>query len=155
MVDVEPTMKAILAATGRLSALSLPPDAPPAFLLDWGRRWSIDPPAPGRFDNRSVSFVTDFPSANLLLSQSIRQAVVIQSVGDQPQADLAHTLRRWQAGGIEIRLKRLEEPGPPAACVVGKPSRFDILVGRFLALLGLRRNPLGGFGGTLPAPSSG
>src|SRR2546427_2966310 len=33
-------------------------------------------------DNRSVSFVTDFPSANLLLSPSIRRAVVIQSVGD-------------------------------------------------------------------------
>jgi hypothetical protein len=155
LVDVGAIMDAILAGTARLSSIGLPLDAPPAFLLDADRRVGVGPPSPGRFDNRSISFVTDFPSANFLLSRSIRRVIVVQTAASQPQADLAHTLRRWQKDGVEIVLKRLDDAGSSVPCALGAPSRFDLLWGRFLALLGLRRSPLGGFGGMVPTPSSG
>ena len=59
----------------------------------------VEPPA---FDNRSVSLPTDFPSANLLLSYGVRRVVLVQATDGQPQADLAHTLLRWQQAGIDM-----------------------------------------------------
>src|SRR5689334_20476464 len=60
MVEVWPIVSALLFATPPLAAMKLPADAPPAFLLDSNRRVGVGPVIPNRFDNRSVSFVTDF-----------------------------------------------------------------------------------------------
>jgi hypothetical protein len=109
----------------------------------------------GRFDNRSISFTTDFPSATFMAAHGIRRALLIQSTGDQPQPDLAHTLRRWQDGGIAIALKALDASGPPFPIEVRKPSGFGFLWHRALRMLGLRRHRLGGFGGFVPEPSAG
>src|SRR5207248_5092457 len=98
---------------------------------------------------------TDFPSANFLLGRSIRRALLVQQEGTQPQADLAHTLRRWQEAGISIEVKRLASAGPPVPCDVARPSYFKWIWHRMLLMCGFRRNPLGGFGGFLPEPSSG
>jgi hypothetical protein len=68
---------------------------------------------------------------------------------------LAHTLRRWQEAGIAIEMKAEDHVGPPQPCVVDQPSHFRSLWHRLLAVAGLRRNPLGGFGGWLPEPSAG
>jgi hypothetical protein len=156
VVDVDPILWALAYAAPRMAALSLPAGAPPAFLLDadrrYGHEWLL---APGRFDNRSVSFPTDFPSANLLLNRGIRRAVLMQKAEKPPQPDLAHTLRRWQEAGIRIELKSPDTGGPPVAHMVAKPSSFRSLWQRMLIAVGLRRNPLGGFGGTLPDPSAG
>lgn len=145
----------ILRDTDRLRQTRLPLDAPPAFLLDSRRRLGERAPEPGMLDNRSVSLPTDFPSANLLISRGIRNCVLVQWNGGQPQADLAHTLRRWQAAGMEIASKSPTDDGPATAIRVSRPSHYRFPWQRFLALIGLRRSPLGGFGGVLPVPSSG
>ena len=71
------------------------------------------------------------------------------------QTDLAHTLRRWQEGGISILIKSLDTAGDPRPINVGRPSGFRLLFYNFLATLGLKRSPFGGFGGRLPMPSAG
>lgn len=154
LVDVYEIVEALGAAAPLLSTLNLSLEAPPAFLLDANRRGEGKPVTPGRFDNRSVSFTTDFPSATFLRANGIERAVLVQLDRDEPQPDLAHTLRRWQEGGIQIMRKRLDYPDGPIPIEISKPSAFGLLFQRALAALGLRRG-LGGFGGMVPTPSSG
>jgi hypothetical protein len=154
MVHVNAIVRALQGGTEALRALSLPPDAPPAFMLDADRRRSEFAPAPGRFDNRSVSFPTDFPSAVFLQSRGISRALLVQREDGPPQDDLAHTLRRWQEGGIGIELQVPGRAGT-VKCDVPRPSLFRSLWYRFETLMGLRRNELGGFGSEIPEPSSG
>jgi hypothetical protein len=153
LVEVRPIMNALAASTDNLAALKLPLDAPPAFLLDANRRTGVGPLAPNRFDNRSVSFPTDFPSASYLLSEGIKRVLLIQMRAAQPQPDLAHTLLRWQEAGIEISSVGLEN-GAPQRCLVEKPSLFRVLWYRVAMLIGLRPQ-VDGFGGIIPEPSSG
>ncbi|HET9384543.1 MAG TPA: hypothetical protein VFO67_05305 [Gemmatimonadales bacterium] len=156
IVDVEPIMAELFGGTERLSRLTLPPTAPPAFLLDDRRRYgNTITPAPGVFDNRSVSLPTDFPSASRLLAHGIRRVVLVQERSTYPQEDLSHTLVRWQEAGIEVLAVNLSAPGPPRSIVVQKPTMYRRIWQRVLATMGLRRNPLGGFGGLLPVPSTG
>ena len=154
--DVQSIVNAISIATPDLDKLNLPYTAPPAFLLDSLRRLGSGVTlAPGVFDNRSVSLATDFPSGNRLASMGIRRVVLVQQDSTTPQADLAHTLLRWQEAGIEIFAVVLAQSMLVGPIVVTKPSMYRMLWQRLLATMGLRRNPLGGFGGTLPIPSSG
>lgn len=165
LVQVRSIVRAIQQVSIRawtpLSAL--PNDAPAAFLLDADRRLGRVPRA-GDFDNRSISLPTDFPSANFLQSRGITQVLLISPErdgvvsDDQPASDLAHTLLRWQLAGLQIRIQRMSETFEVSvvrAIEVKHPHRFRALWHNALSLLGLRRNPLGGFGGTLPVPSSG
>jgi hypothetical protein len=64
-------------------------------------------------------------------------------------------LRRWQEAGIGIERKVLSTDGPPVPLVVNRPSGFRSLWHRLLVASGLRRNPLGGFGGMLAEASAG
>jgi hypothetical protein len=155
LVDVTQILTALWHQTSRLHEMNLLPNSPPAFLLDANRRGEGLTPAPGRFDNRSISFTTDFPSATFLRANDIARVVLIQTGRDDAQPDLAHTLRRWQDGGISIELKRLEVDGPPSPLIVQAPSGFGLLWQRALGMLGFRRSGLGGFGGFVPEPSSG
>jgi hypothetical protein len=157
VVDMGEIVAGLQVGATRLSQTRLRPDAPPAFLLDWRRRTGSGvAPRPGMFDNRSVSLPTDFPSANFLHSERVRTAVLIQPAPDpQPQADLAHTLRRWQEAGIDIRLAHPGAAAPPQPVTVGKPRWYQFVWHGVLARMGLRRHPLGGFGGFLPIPSAG
>ena len=100
-----------------------------------------------------ISLPTDFPSANFMLANRIRDAIVIQEQEDSPQQDLAHTLRRWQDAGIRIMTSIAG--ATPQPVVVGRPPRFRHMWYGLLARLGLRQNPLGGYGGFLPVPSAG
>jgi hypothetical protein len=61
-------------------------------------------------DNRSISLPTDFPSGQLLRARGIRRILLVQEAASLPQADLSHTLRRWQEAGLAILAKRLDEP---------------------------------------------
>jgi hypothetical protein len=164
-VDMADVLDGLRAGAERIQSMRLRDDSPPAFLLDSRRRIG-DPAAlrPGAFDNRSVSLPTDFPSANLLLASGIRRVIVVQLDQGQPQADLAHTLRRWQDAGMEVMalatgaaLADLPEgtAASPRPIVVNKPRWYRHLWHAMLARLGLRPNPLGGFGGFLPVPSAG
>jgi hypothetical protein len=152
-IDMYPIVRLLVQAAQSGSLKALSPHAPPAFLLDSRRRGIDAILRPGDFDNRSISLPTDFPSANFMLANLIRDAMVIQEQESPPQQDLAHTLRRWQDAGIRIMTSI---PGAtPQPVVVGRPPRFRHMWYGLLARLGLRQNPLGGYGGFLPVPSVG
>lgn len=155
-VDLADVSDALWQGAAFLNELRLPSDAPPAFILDARRRGAGWTPAPGHFDNRSVSLPTDFPSATFLLAHGVRRAIVVQPSGlGQPQPDLTHTLRRWQEAKIQILLHEIDRPNPPRQIDIAKPSWFGHVWHNFLVRAGLRRNAMGGFGGFLPVPSEG
>src|SRR6185312_16772676 len=81
-VDVVPILAALHRETAALKEIHLAADAPPVFLLDADRRIARKDPEPGIFDNRSVCFSTDFPSAEFLSSRQIRQAIILQRGSD-------------------------------------------------------------------------
>ncbi|MGH9601505.1 MAG: hypothetical protein ACRD24_03860 [Terriglobales bacterium] len=115
----------------------------------------VGEPEAGKFDNRWMVFPQDFPSASFLTSHGIQRVLLAQeSYAPVPREDLAHVLLRWQEGGIEILLKRLDRPDAPARIEVARPSRFRALWHRALAIVGLRRSSAGGFGCTVPESSS-
>jgi hypothetical protein len=183
LVDVRPIMIALASAASSLGSLGLADAAPPAFLLDGNRNPAAvgEPPVmvdvksaglpptypdaeggtagvsltPRKFDNRSISLPTDFPSATFLRSRGIQRIVLIQPPHTEPQADLSHTLLRWQQAGLTILVVAPHEPGPPRPITIKRPRRYRWLWYNLLAKLGLRSSPLGGFGGFLPMPSSG
>jgi hypothetical protein len=176
-------MIALASAASSLQSFGLPDDAPPAFLLDAMRNPAAGTPPPERvedepgslppflmaakgdtavvapsrgvFDNRSISLPTDFPSANLFLSGGIRRIVLIQRRHTEPQADLSHSLLRWQQAGLTILAAAIDEPDPPRPITIKRPRAYRLLWYNLLAKLGLRSSPLGGFGGFLPMPSTG
>ena len=156
LVDVSSIVRAMRRATAILGPLALAEDRPPAFLLDAQRRYGTGAAAqPGRFDNRSISLPTDFPSGMFLRSRGIARVVLIQPANASPQEDLAHTLLAWQEAGLSILARTSSTDVPPEPIRVARPSRFRVHWYRLLATLRLRRSPLGGFGGMTPVPSAG
>jgi hypothetical protein len=154
LVDMREVLSALRAAAPRIASARVRRSSPPAFLLDDRRRGLGTDPIPGRFDNRSVAFTTDFPSARTLLASGIRRGLLVQLAADQPQPDLAHTLRAWHEAGIALASLRLDAPGVPTPLLVERPRRFGALCYRASLLLGMRRHPLGGFGGVIPDAAS-
>jgi hypothetical protein len=152
-VDVSLIVRWLRPGAEFLTRSTLRPDAPPAFLLDADRTRRVA--GPGDYDNRWVVLPQDFPSATLLLSRKIREVVLIQRGGAAPREDLAHVLRRWQEGGVPIMSLDLERGGPPVALDVPRPSAFRIAWYGLIALLGLRRSNVGGFGAMVPEQTSG
>ena len=152
LVDVTRIVDEIGRGTFAVMRAQIAPNAPPVFLLDADRCRNRFPVA-GRFDNRWLVFPQDFPSANYLLSRGVRRIILVQE-SEAPQADLAHVLLRWQESGLKILVLPFLAAGPAREITVTKPSGFRSLLYRALALMGLRRNSTGGFGGIVPEPSS-
>ena len=46
---------------------------------------------PDKFDNRSISFTTDFPLVNFFASHGIECVMLVQKDRVEPQSDLART----------------------------------------------------------------
>jgi hypothetical protein len=153
-VDVLPIISALRMGAKLLAQLSLPSDAPPALLLDANRR-GVRKMIPGEFDNRSVSFTTDFPSANFLASQAIQGVLLVQRQVLEPQPDLAHTLRRWQDGGLTLERARLDPLSPREPFEVSRPAWYGAMFQRVLSAIGFRRSSAGGFGAWVPDSSAG
>jgi hypothetical protein len=154
-VNVQPIIEAIVAMTPVLRHANLPATAKPAFLLDANRRIRQTGyvSTPGAFDNRSVSLPTDFPSSNFLLSRGVLKVIVVTQAATEPQADLCHTLLRWQNAGIHISGVTVDPHdgiGEPRFIKIARPSGFKVAWYALMARLGLRPNLLGGFGGVLP-----
>jgi hypothetical protein len=148
-VNVRALRAALGNRTAELAGLNLPTDAPPVFLLDADRRTAPAPDA-GCFDNRSICFPTDFPSATFLARHGISSVLLMTQTDPIPQADLSHALLRWQTAGIEIRAKAMESDSGPEKITVAKPSWFRSLVYGWIAARGLIRSPFGGYGGIVP-----
>jgi hypothetical protein len=148
-------LSAMNRATEQLSQINLSNMAPPAFLLD-SRRLTGDRPLDiGLFDNRWMVFPQDFPSAQFLKTHGIRRILLVQETSMVPMEDLAHVLLRWQEGGLELLTYAKERGGSPESLIIPRPSWFRKVWYRALAILRLRRNPAGGFGGFFPGSSSG
>jgi hypothetical protein len=120
-VNVFPILNALTAGAAQLAKLRLPIHAPPVFLLDANRNGSGLQMRPHEFDNRSISFTTDFPSANFLAFQGIQRVLLVQRDRAEPQSDLAHTLRRWQDAGFVLSRKRLDLAESPEIFQIARP----------------------------------
>lgn len=155
VIDVGLLTRALLAGARALERYRLPPDAPPAFLLDARRNEPATRPAPGAYDNRWVVLPQDFPSGALLASRGIRFATVIRRDGTAIRPDLAHVLRRWQEHGIRTRVIDVESQVVTDYQDVPKPSLFRLVWYAAVMLLGLRRSNVGGFGSSIPDQSQG
>ena len=153
-VPVKPLLSALMQGTDRLKSAGLTGDAPPAFLLDADRLGTEKPILPGWFDNRWVVFETDLPSARFLARYQITAVELIHR--GAPGEDLLDVLRDWNRAGISLWHTDLDQPGPPSALVV--PGTWFLglsrLARRVWALLSLRRNPRGGYGGVVPESES-
>ena len=154
-VDVVPTVAALRYYADALAAIKLPANAPPAFLLDANRHARDQVVKPTDFDNRSVCFTTDFPSANVLVAQGIKKVLLVQGSSLQPQRDLAHILRRWQDAGLALQRLQLDSPGAVESFHVFRPSWYGAMFQRALAAFGLRRADGEGFGSWLNDSASG
>jgi hypothetical protein len=150
VIDVAPITSALANGAEWLKRSTLAVDAPPAFLLDARRSGSRSPLPPGSYDNRWVALPQDFPSGSLLASRGIRSATLLQRGSLSVPADLAHVLRRWQESGLTIRVIDLASGRSEANVVIPKPSGFKLAWYGALAVLGLRRSHVGGFGSTIP-----
>jgi hypothetical protein len=154
VIPLGSTLLALRWGAERLRELTLPPTAPPAFLLDSRRAGVGGPPIPGQFDNRWQVFPQDFPSADALRKGGVQGVLLVQREGRAPRTDLAHVLRRWEEAGLQLHSYDLTDPGKPQPLSVEQPSYFRAVWYRALAMLGLRRNMRGGFGDTVPRPGS-
>jgi hypothetical protein len=125
------------------------------FILDALRTTGTQPLRDDLFDNRWMVFPQDFPSARFLAKQKIKRVVLVQTRSTQPMEDLRHVLLRWQEAGIEILVKGSANTGMPSQIMVAKPSRFRAFWYRALAMIGLRRSSVGGFGGFVPESFGG
>lgn len=151
VVSVGAILERLAARAGELEARGLPPEAPPAFLLDSRRLNPGLVQTPGQFDNRWATFPQDFPSASFLLSRGIQRAVLIQDEREPSSLDdLAHVLLRWQKAGIEVLRQDAAAGASPQPFEVRRPPAFRSLLYRALTAAGLRRNSAGGFGAIIP-----
>ena len=150
VIDAGAIASALMAGAEELRDISLPPDAPPAFLLDSDRTRPSVTPAPGRYDNRWIVFPQDFPSSNYLQASGIGEVLVIQREAAAPADDLAHVLLRWQQAGIQISATDPAARGRPRSLTISTPSRFRRAWYRVMAVAGFRRNDAGGFGAMIP-----
>jgi len=151
-VDVVPILAALYRETPALTDIRLAVGAPPAFLLDADRRIAKRDPIPGRFDNRSVCFSTDFPSADFLTSRQITQVVIFQR-GTDVAGDLLLVLLEWQKAGIRLLRKDPADAAQLKPVRLEPPSFLRRIWYRISVALGLRRGELGGFGGIVPSGS--
>lgn len=154
-VDVVSVVHALKQTAGKLSELSLSSSAPPAFLLDANRGGRGRIVFEGEFDNRSICFTTDFPSANFLSAHGIRRVLMVRRTRTLPQWDLAHCLCRWQDGGLVLEQLLLGGPGQPEPLTLVRPGWYGAMFQRALAALGFRRAPGGGFGAWMPESYAG
>jgi len=155
VLDVDPIALHLREGAFLLQEVRLPADAPPVFLIDSQRMHPPVLPHPGKFDNRWVTLPQDYPSATFLRSQGIGEALLLRYSERAPDQDLAHVLRRWQEAGIRITIGDLKTGGEPQHYQVERPSLFRRAWYRAVALIGLRRNDVGGFGSAIPEESTG
>jgi hypothetical protein len=154
-LDMDSVISEICAGALWLRELTLGLNAPPVFILDALRTTGTQPLRDDLFDNRWMVFPQDFPSARFLAKQKIKRVVLVQTRSTQPMEDLRHVLLRWQEAGIEILVKGSANTGMPSQIMVAKPSRFRAFWYRALAMIGLRRSSVGGFGGFVPESFGG
>jgi len=137
-VEVNSIVAALRDATPALQALRISPSAPPAFLLDARRGAPGWAPRFDTFDNRSISFPSDFPSTEKLREYGITRILLIQERA-APQHDLMHTLRLWQDDGLTIELLNPGESARPQPCPIRHVTKLGLWWMKFVSLFTLHR----------------
>jgi hypothetical protein len=154
VLDMSSLVREICVGTAFLKKLTFASGAPPVFILDALRLRGTNPIRDDMFDNRWMVFPQDFPSARFLVERKIKRVTLVQAEKTQPSEDLSHVLLRWQEAGIEILAKTNGDVGAPSGITVSRPSRFKASWYRALAIMGLRRSSVGGFGSFIPETSA-
>ncbi len=155
VIDVDSTLAALVHYAGHLEEQGLPTNAPPAFLVDADRQRPLQPVRSGLFDNRSVLFWTDFPSAKILAAQHIERVLLVCEQSGRLDQDLAYVLRTWQRAGIALSRTHLTAPGPLQPFSIGGWWLLFNLWHRLTSALRFQHNPGGGYGWFVPEPTSG
>jgi hypothetical protein len=76
--------------------------------------------------------------------------VVVQARATTPDQDLTYVLLRWREAGLRIRSLSLDTGAVDDAMPLAAPSRMRRLWYGAIALMGLRRSNVGGFGSLVP-----
>jgi hypothetical protein len=155
VIDVEEIAGGLRIGAAYLREMRIDPSAPPAFLLDANRMRPTKMIAPGKFDNRWIVMPQDFPSATMLMSRGVGEVLVIAEGEGPARGDLAHVLLRWRRAGISILAVNTKAPSRPREMRIEPPSLFRRAWYRLIALAGLRRSNVGGFGAQIPEESQG
>lgn len=150
VVAVEPIERALGTGTNVLRRLTIAPDARPAFLLDSDRHNQRGGAEPGRYDNRWIVLPQDFPSGATLAAHGIKEVTVIRARAAVPDQDLTYVLLRWQEAGLRLRAIALETGAVQEPLSLVVPSHVRRLWYGAIALIGLRRSSVGGFGAIVP-----
>jgi hypothetical protein len=150
VVPVDRIARALGGGVAILSKHTLPAGARPAFLLDAGRGDTRGSGEPGRYDNRWIVLPQDFPSAATLLSKGITGVTLVRRANPLPDQDLAIVLRRWQDAGIRMRCVTTDTNAAHENLSLVVPTGVRWLWYGALALMGLRRSNVGGFGAQIP-----
>jgi hypothetical protein len=139
LVDTVSVRRELRVATTELAALSMPLDAPPAFVLDASRMAAKSIEVAGRFDNRWIVYPQDFPSGAKLREHGISRVVVIQQT-DAIAEDVNDVLCGWQSEGLEIFTRRDGARTVDMKVLVKRTSRLKLLWRRVLRWLGFKTN---------------
>jgi hypothetical protein len=154
VVPTEPLLNALIHATDQLLSVALPNEAPPAFLLDGDRLGTGQPVAPRMFDNRWVVFSTDFPSVAYLRGRGIINICIVHR--GRLCDDLEDVLQQWAQVGISLSHIDRDQGDTAVRLTLTRQwlAPFNRIARRIWALVSLRRNPVGGYGGFVPEGGS-
>ncbi len=152
-VEVRAQLAQLAHGSAILSALTLPADAPPAFLIDADRQAPGKQVVPSMFDNRAVVYPSDFPSAKILRERGINRVLVLHPTTHAIDLDLIAALSPWTKAGIEVTACDSAGIAPPIAWPY--TGFWGALRLRFDWLFSHRANAQGGFGRFVPEASAG
>jgi hypothetical protein len=155
VVKTADLLSALGAGAEVLKAMPIGVDARPVFLLDSNRRDSMGAVSSGYYDNRWIVLPQDLPSASYLLAAGVKEVLLVLRDAEWPSEDLAHVLLRWQERNIGIRFIDLAKNESAKALIVIAPSLFRRAWYAAVALSGLRRCNVGGFGSVVPDQTAG
>jgi hypothetical protein len=155
VINVDSILTALVQGCDRLRQFDLSANAPPAFLLDELRQTPQQAIRSGQFDNRSVVFTTDFPSATFLSNQQIQGAIVVRRQSDGMGLDLGYVLKSWQKGGVLLQTKDLSSPLSRQAIALPNTSIWSQICLKSRVLLSFHRGTEGNFGAFIAESSGG
>ncbi|HEY9155623.1 MAG TPA: hypothetical protein VIM69_10865, partial [Opitutaceae bacterium] len=133
--------------------------APPVFLLDANRSSKAPPEyvvevlAPRTFDNRSVVFASDFPSATFLRQHKIERILIVHTHDQSIGLDLRYALKQWVHDGLVIDV--VTEEGRTFPVRWPRNGLLGEIFLKVFVTLRFHRNEAGVFGSFLPTGSGG
>jgi hypothetical protein len=136
------------ASTVDSARATLAPDSPPVWLCDRDR-FGIRPGRPLEFDNRYYLDDSVLPGIDVLRKAGISTAICLLPSGREALLDDLHPyFAGLRKGGIETLRTSLEEPEMRLALL-------EVQSGKKPSFRQFRRSSAGGFGASVPEPSSG